>query len=73
MSSNCFVDQIASHDILLKVTNVCGECYDTIELGDQIYYDMQSYRYLCDSCHKELCDKMNEECEVIYDDDGLFG
>lgn len=70
---NCYVDQIASQDILLRVTNVCGECYGDLKLGDQIYYDMQSYRYLCEGCHKELCDRMNEECKVVEQDDGLFG
>ncbi len=71
--SNCFIDQIASQDILLRVTNVCGECYSDIKVGDQIYYDMQGYRYLCKTCHQELCDRMNQECEIIHEDEGLFG
>ena len=50
MSSACFVTQEATEEILLRVTNVCAECYDDIEEGDTIHYDMQNYRYLCMSC-----------------------
>ena len=67
MSSACFVTQIATKEILLRVTNVCGECYDDINIGDTIYYDMQNYRYLCQSCQEELCERMNENCEVIQE------
>ncbi|MEA3456643.1 MAG: hypothetical protein U9R26_09055 [Campylobacterota bacterium] len=69
--STCFVDQIATPEILLRVTNVCGECYDDLLEGDPIYYDMQSYRYLCKKCYEILCEKMNDDCEVI-EDEGLF-
>ncbi|CAA6826782.1 MAG: Unknown protein [uncultured Sulfurovum sp.] len=73
MSSTCFVTQEATKDILLRVTNVCAECYDDIKEGDIIHYDMQSYRYLCISCQEKLCESMNEQCEVIEDDtQGLF-
>jgi len=65
MSSACFVTQEATKDILLRVTNVCAECYDDINEGDIIHYDMQNYRYLCMSCQERLCETMNEECEVI--------
>ena len=47
MSSPCFVTQEATEEILLRVTNVCAECYDDINEGDTIHYDMQNYRYLC--------------------------
>ena len=67
MSSACFVTQIATKEILLRVTNVCGECYDDINIGDTIYYDMQNYRYLCQPCQEELCERMNENCEVIQE------
>jgi len=68
MSSACFVTQEATEEILLRVTNVCAECYDDIEEGDIIHYDMQNYRYLCKSCQERLCALMNENCEVIEDE-----
>ncbi len=67
-SSRCFVTQEATENILLRVTNVCGECYDDLKLGETIHYDMQNYRFLCDCCQKKLCSRMNEECEIIYDE-----
>ena len=68
MSSACFVTQEATKEILLRVTNVCAECYNDIEEGDTIHYDMQNYRYLCKSCQERLCALMNENCEVIEDE-----
>jgi len=72
MSSACFVTQEATNDILLRVTNVCAECYSDIHQGDTIHYDMQSYRYLCNSCQEELCSHMNEACEIVEESAGLF-
>ena len=68
MSSACFVTQEATEEILLRVTNVCGECYDDINVGDIIHYDMQNYRYLCECCQEKLCLQMNEQCEIIEDE-----
>ncbi len=74
MSSPCFVTQEATEEILLRVTNVCAECYDDIKEGDTIHYDMQNYRYLCQRCQEELCEKMNDECEIVVEESaGLFG
>jgi len=74
MSSPCFVTQEATEEILLRVTNVCAECYDDIKEGDTIHYDMQNYRYLCKACQERLCAQMNENCEVVVDEsEGLFG
>ena len=70
--SACFLDEVATPEILLRVTNVCGECYSDLNEGDPIYYDLQSYRYLCAECHKKLYEKMNEVYEVL-EDEGLFG
>ena len=70
--STCFVDQIATREILLRVTNVCGECYRDLKEGEEIFYDLQSYRYLCKECHDKLSEKMNEQCEVIEEKEGLF-
>ena len=67
MSSACFVTQEATEEILLRVTNVCAECYDDIHEGDTIHYDMQNYRYLCMACQERLCATMNENCEVVED------
>ena len=72
--STCFVTQEATEEILLRVTNVCAECYSDIHVGDTIHYDMQNYRYLCERCQEELYEKMNEECEIIEEEPGgLFG
>jgi len=68
MSSACFVTQEATAEILLRVTNVCAECYDDIQEGDIIHYDMQNYRYLCKPCQERLCAMMNENCEVVEDE-----
>ncbi|MBD3788935.1 MAG: hypothetical protein IE885_00990 [Campylobacterales bacterium] len=67
-SSPCFVTQIATKEILLRVTNVCGECYDDLKEGDEIYYDMQNYRYLCKKCQEALCERMNDRCEIIEEE-----
>ena len=68
MSSHCFVTQIATEKILLRVTNVCGECYADLNVGDTIHYDMQNYRFLCNCCQEKLCAQMNEECEIVHDE-----
>ena len=68
MSSTCFVTQEATEEILLRVTNVCAGCYDDINPGDIIYYDMQNYRYLCEYCQEKLCAQMNENCEIIEEE-----
>jgi hypothetical protein len=69
--STCFVDEVATREILLRVTNVCGECYCDLQEGDPIYYDLQKYRYLCEACYEKLNEKMNEQCEVM-EEGGLF-
>ncbi|MBD3791707.1 MAG: hypothetical protein IE918_06095 [Campylobacterales bacterium] len=72
--SACFVTQTATEEILSRVTNVCAECYTELRAGDIIHYDMQNYRYLCERCQEELCEKMNDECEIITEEsEGLFG
>ena len=73
MSSVCFLTQEATKDILFRVTKVCSECYSDIKEGDIIHYDMQNYRYLCEYCQDELCEKLNDECEIIDEENaGLF-
>ncbi len=69
-NSPCFVTQEATEEILLRVTNVCAQCYSDIQKGDTIYYDLQNYRYLCEHCQEELCGKMNDQCEIIMDESG---
>jgi len=68
MGSACFVTELATKEILLRVTNVCAECYDDISEGDTIHYDMQNYRYLCKCCQEKLCAQMNENCEIVEDE-----
>lgn len=68
MGSNCFVAEVVTKEILLRVTNVCAECYDDIVEGDTVHYDMQNYRYLCKSCQEKLCAQMNENCEIVEDE-----
>lgn len=68
MASECFITQEATSEILLRVTNVCAECYDDIKAGDIIHYDMQNYRYLCKSCQERLCALMDENCEMIEEE-----
>jgi len=72
-SNACFVTQEATEEILLRVTNVCGECYSDLEVGDVIHYDMQNYRYLCNTCQEKLCERMNDNCEIVDNENaGLF-
>jgi hypothetical protein len=68
MSNACFVSQEATEEILLRVTNVCAECYADLNEGDTIHYDMQQYRYLCECCQETLCAQMNEDCEMIEEE-----
>ncbi len=73
MGSACFITQEATENILQNVTTVCAECYNDLNTGDTIHYDMQSYRYLCQSCQEKLCSIMNENCEVVEEESqGLF-
>ena len=67
-SNSCFVSQEATVELLLRVTNVCAECYDDLEIGSIIHYDMQNYRYLCDCCQQKLCSRMNDNCEIVEDE-----
>ena len=61
--SEFFITQIATKEILLKVTNVCAECYSDINRGDTIYYDMQNCRYLCEACQKRLFEQIDKKSE----------
>jgi len=72
INDQCFVAQEASSKILLHVTNVCAVCFRDLHEGERVYYDMQEYRYLCESCAQELSEKMNEVCEIEEEQAGLF-
>ncbi|NOR55334.1 MAG: hypothetical protein GQ531_03940 [Sulfurovum sp.] len=72
MGSECFVTEQATKETLLRVTNMCGECYDDITVGDTIHYDMQNYRYICMSCQERLCALLDENCEVIEDENAVL-
>ena len=54
-----FQEQEATKDILLRVSDLCSECYDNINLGDIIHYDLQQYRYVCSECEEKLNIKTN--------------
>ena len=69
---NCFIEQKATKEILLRVTNICGQCYGDLQEGDDIFYDMTTYRYLCKKCKEELSQKMNDDCEIEEERDSLF-
>jgi len=72
INEQCFVAQTATQNILLHVTNVCGMCYADLHEGEAVYYDMQAYRYLCESCAARLSEQMNEACEIEEEQAGLF-
>ena len=70
MNAQCFVDQVATKDILLRVTSVCAECYDGLKVGEHIYYDLQNYRYLCHTCYDKQSTKV--EYNIDEEEGGLF-
>lgn len=69
MSSACFIQELATKDTLLRVTNMCAECYSDLNEGDTIHYDMQNYRYICQNCQEEMSANMTEECEDIEEEE----
>ena len=71
-SSPCFIREDATEGTLLRVTNVCGECYEDLHTGDEIYYDMQNYRYVCQKCQEALSERMNDQCETIEEEDKVL-
>lgn len=68
--TQCFLMQVATKEILSRVTNVCSECYSDIRVGDTIHYDNQKYQYVCQVCQERACEQMNEECEMVYGESG---
>jgi len=75
VSEHCFVRQAATPKILECVSRFCAECYREFSEGEAIFYDMQNYRYLCESCADELARHLDEACEVAEDEEepgGLF-
>ena len=72
MSKVYFLTQEATKEILLRVTNVCGECYNDIKEGDIIHYDMHTYRYLCNDCQDKFCATHEKECQENEYERGLF-
>jgi len=49
LNDHCFVRQSATPKILEYVSRFCAECYHEFSEGETLYYDMQNYRYLCQS------------------------
>ena len=68
--TQCFISQVATEQILLRVTNVCAECYCDLKVGDVIHYDNQRYHYVCQKCQEAYCEQMNEKCDVVEGEDG---
>lgn len=71
MSSLCFVTQEATSEILSRVTSVCAECYDELQKGDIIHYDMEHYRYLCVSC-QESWTASHQKDEAIEEEGAIL-
>ena len=65
MSSNCFLRQEATVEIIENVANVCSECYGEIFQESIIFYDMQNFRYLCESCQAIIEENVKNDCELI--------
>ena len=72
INDQCFVAQTATDKILLHVTNVCAQCFRDLHAGENIYYDMQAYRYLCHECAERLSEQMNDACEIEEEQVALF-
>ena len=73
MSSNCFVRQEATVEIIKNVTNFCSECYNEILQESIIFYDLQNFCYLCESCQLEIEKNRNTNCELTtIDSTSLF-
>ena len=68
MSSNCFVRQEATLEIIKNVTNFCSECYDEIFQESIIFYDMKNFRYLCMSCQAKIEENLDNDCELVNSD-----
>jgi len=76
LNDHCFVRQSATPKILEFVSRFCAECYHEFAEGETLYYDMQNYRYLCESCADALARHLDELCEVSEEEEepgGLFG
>jgi predicted amidophosphoribosyltransferase len=69
MSANCFVREQASAESIVNVTSVCAECYRSIVANETIFYDMQSYRYLCERCKDELQEHLDNNCIPLSEDE----
>ena len=70
----CFVEQVGTPRILQYVSRYCAECYREFQEGEKLYYDTQSYRYLCRECAERFAERLDEACEVVDEDQqgGLF-
>jgi len=68
MIGNCFVRQEATSEIISNVVSFCANCYDDIVYNQTIFYDMNNYRYLCESCQSELQENIDINCEPLASD-----
>ena len=59
IDTEIFLEQVADMRLINNVGSICAECYHEFEEGEHVFYDMESYRYLCQSCAKALSEELN--------------
>ncbi len=71
-----FLQQRADSHILENVSKFCARCYNEFEKGDIIYFDAESYRYICHECACCVSEELQTHQECLLDecenDGGLF-
>jgi hypothetical protein len=73
MSGNCFLREEATAEIITNVASFCSECYGEIVERNIIFYDMQNYCYLCETCQEQHQANLDENCEPLnHSDSSLF-
>jgi len=75
INKDLFLEQEAQSQILQRVTKYCNNCYKEFKEGEFIYYDTQTFNYLCSECAccktQEIEDKV--ECDLYEcETKGLF-
>ena len=70
--SHCFLKEEATEEIIKNVAGFCAECYNEIVSHDIIFYDMNNYCYLCESCQNKFKNKIDNSCESIDKNNNLL-
>jgi len=63
MGSNCFLRQEATPEIISNVVDFCSECYEVIVPSQVIFYDMDNYRFICESCQESVNKQLEKNSE----------